>query len=319
MFIGIDVAKVWLDIAWVAPEGPLPTWLPRAANDETGIADLVRRIHALAPTLIVLEATGGYHGAIVAALCLAGLPVALVNPRQVRDFARATGQLAKTDKIDAGVIAHFARAIRPPVRPLPDAASEQLRALIERRRQLVGMLTQERNRQSGPGVPLDVRSRIAEHVAFLVEQLADTDRTLRERIKDSPLYFAKAELLRSVPGVGPTVSAALIACLPELGTLESKKLAALVGVAPLARDSGTMRGRRTILGGRAGVRALLYMATLAATRCNPVIRAYYKHLLARDKPKKVALIACMHKLLTILNAMVKANRHWNPPALAPCP
>jgi transposase len=261
-------------------------------------------------------ATGGYHAPLAAALALAGLPVAILNPRQVRDFARATGQLAKTDKIDAVTLAHFAAAIRPEPRPLPNEEATELRALVERRSQIVGMLTQEKNRQAEPGLPWSVRQQIAEHIDFLHKRLSDTDRDLRERVQNSPLWREKAGLLQSVPGVGPAVSAMLLAALPELGTLCRRRLAALVGVAPLARDSGTRRRRRCVWGGRSGVRAALYMAALVGVRHNPVLRAHYEQLIARGKAKKVALVACMRKLLAILNALLKSNKPWLPSQVA---
>jgi len=311
MFIGIDVAKHRLDVATLTPEGDLAS-LPPVPNDEAGIALLQERIAALpgAPTLIVLEATGGYQAPLAAALAVTGLPLAVVNPRQVRDFARASGQLAKTDAIDASVLARLARAMRPPQTPLPDEASRLLRALLERRRQVVAMLTQERNRQTQPGLPWPVRGEIARHIAFLQGQLADTDKQLRERIAASPLFLEKADLLKSVPGVGPAVAATLLAALPELGTLCRRKIAALVGVAPFARDSGRARGRRSVWGGRSGVRSALYMASLVAVRHNPLLRAHYEQLLSRGKAKKVALVACMRKLLTILNALLKSKTPW---------
>jgi transposase len=324
VFIGIDVAKARLDIALrtgPAGEGSL-THFPPVSNDEAGITTLLEQIAALdtPPTLIVLEATGGYHAPLTAALALAKLPLALVNPRQVRDFARATGQLAKNDTIDAALLARFAAVMRPPRRALPDEAEQMLRALLERRRQLVGMLTQEKNRLTQPHLPLPVRSEIAKHLTFLEAGLSDVDRDLRGRIQRSPLFSEKAELLESVPGVGPAVTATLLAALPELGTLCRKKIAALVGVAPFARDSGQWRGKRTTWGGRSTVRSALYMATLVAVRFNPVLRPHYEQLLARGKPKKVALVACMRKLLTILNAMLKDKTRWRTPEkVAPVP
>lgn len=324
MFIGIDVAKAALDVSLLTQEArhsapSFPSFL-RFSNDGEGVAALVTALSALspAPTLCVLEATGGYQAPVAAALSLAGLPVAVVNPRQVRDFARASGRLAKTDKIDAATLARFAQAMRPEVRPLPDEAAQELRALVERRRQLVGMLTQERNRLGQPALPLRVRSEIAKHVSFLETCLSDTDRDLRQSIRDSPLWREKAELLQSVPGVGPATAAVLLAALPEVGTLCRRRLAALVGVAPFARDSGSLRGRRSVFGGRSSVRAALYMATLVAVRHNPVLSAHYRQLLDRGKPKKVALVACMRKLIGILNAMLKSGKPWQPPG-APQP
>lgn len=310
-FVGIDVAKAHLDVATL--QGDTLTTLPTAANDETGISALLTTLSALSPTLIVVEATGAYHQALIAALALAALPVAVVNPRQARDFAKATGRFAKNDKLDARTLAHFAQAIRPEVRPLPDETLTQLHALVERRRQVVGMLTQEKNRLAQPGLSLSLRTEIAKHIAFLEESLSGIDRTLRNQIKDSPLYREKATLLESVPGIGPATCSTLLALLPELGRLNRRQIAALAGVAPLDRDSGTLRGKRTIWGGRAAVRTALYMATLVAVRYNAVLHAFYESLLARGKAKMTALVACMRKMLTMLNAMLKHQQPWSPP------
>jgi len=314
-FVGIDVSKLRLDVAVLTDnrddsEAQTLKWLPPVSNDESGIAALVEQLRTLAPKRIALEATGGYHAAAVAALALAGLPVWLVNPRLVRDFAKSRNLLAKTDKLDAGIIARFVQQTHLPQYTLPDEATELLKALVERRRQVVAMLTQEKNRQKGPHIPLAVRSEIGKHIDFLDGQLSDIDRNLRDQIKDSPIYHDKSKLLQSVPGVGDATAAALIACLPELGTLGHKQIASLVGVAPHANDSGQMRGRRMVWGGRASIRAMLYMATMSAKRCNPVIAAYFDKLIARGKAGKVAMVACMHKLLVILNAMVKHNARW---------
>jgi transposase len=305
-FVGIDVSKAELDLA-VRPTGE--AW--RIANDDAGIAALVKRWRKRAPTLIVLEATGGLEVPLVAALGAAGLAVVVANPRQVRDFAKATGQLAKTDALDAGVLAHFAEAVRPSPRPLPDAAAQALGALLVRRRQLVQMRTAEQARAlAAARAPAAVRRQLQEHLRWLDKRLGELDRELRDRLRASPLWRERDELLRSVPGVGPVVSVTLLAELPELGTLDRKAIAALAGVAPLNRDSGTWRGKRTIWGGRGPVRAALYMGTLVATRHNPVIAALYRRLLAAGKPKKVALVACMHKLLLILNAMLAHGTRW---------
>jgi len=277
------------------------------ANDGAGIQTLVQRVRGHAPTLIVLEATGGYERAAVAALAAAQLPV-VVAPRQVRDFARATGQLAKTDRIDAAILALFAERVRPAPRALPDDAAQALDALLTRRRQVLEMLIAERNRLEH-AVPA-VRRGITQHIRWLERQLADVDRDLDDTIQASPVWRAKEDLLRSTPGVGPILSRTLIGELPELGTLPRKQIAALVGVAPLARDSGTLKHKRLVWGGRAPVRAALFMAALVGTRCNPVLRAFYRRLLAAGKPKKVALTACMRKLLTILNAMMRTNTTW---------
>lgn len=304
VFVGIDVSKDRLEVA-LRPTGD--RWA--VANDEPGIARLVERLRGLAPTLIVLEATGGLAVPLTGALAAAGLPVVVVNPRQVRDFAKATGQLAKTDALDAAVLAQFAEVVRPALRPLPDAATQALSALLARRRQLLEMLTAERNRL-GSALP-PVRPGIRAHISWLERRLADLDTDLAQAIRESPVWREKEDLLRSVPGVGPVLATTLLASLPELGTLTRQQIAALVGVAPLNRDSGAWRGKRRVWGGRAPVRAALYMGTLVATRFNPVIRAFYHRLCAAGKAKKVALTACMRKLLTILNAMLKHRTPWH--------
>ncbi len=308
-FVGIDVAQAHLDMA-VRPTAE--TW--QVANDEAGITTLVTQLQALAPTLIVLEATGGFQGPVTAALATAGLPVVVVNPRQVRAFAHALGVLAKTDRIDARVIAHFAEAVRPTPRPLPDAETQELRALVVRRRQLLAMLTAERNRLGT--APARIQQAIQQHIAWLESQLAALNDDLTATIERSAVWQAKADLLRSIPGVGPVLSRTMLAQVPELGTLGHKQVAALVGVAPFNRDSGTLRGRRTVYGGRAEVRAVLYMGALVATKHNPVIKAFYARLCAAGKAKKVALTACMHKLLTIMNAMVRDLKPWQPQEVA---
>lgn len=305
-FVGIDVAQATLEVA-VRPSGE--SW--QVANDEVAFAGLVDRLSALGPTLIVLEATGGIQLPVVGALAAAGLAVVALNPRQVRDFAKVTGKLAKTDRIDAQVLAHFAEAVRPEVRPLPDAATRELAILVARRRQLLEMRVAEQNRSRG--VPPHIRAQIREHVAWLNRCLADLDQELGQRVRSSPVWRERVDLLRSTPGVGPVLSATVLADLPELGSLSHKQIAALVGLAPLNQDSGKKRGKRVVWGGRASVRGALYMATLVATRCNPVIRALYQRLLAAHKPKKLALTACMHKLLTILNAMVRRQTRWSTP------
>jgi transposase len=311
VFVGVDVAKAHLDVA-VRPTDA--TW--RVANDAPGIAALVERLQELAPGVVVLEATGGFEAPVAAALAAAGVPVAVVNPRQVRDFARATG-LAKTDALDAAVLARFAEAIRPTPRPLPDAAQAELGALVTRRRQLVGMLTAERNRLGG--APERVRPYLHEHVAWLERALAALDRELVAVVRANSRWREQVRLLRSVPGVGPVLATTLLAELPELGQLGRHAVAALVGVAPLNRDSGTSRGRRTVWGGGAHVRTVLYMATVAATRCNPDIGPFYRRLRAAGKPAKVALTACMRKLLTVLDAVVRRGTPWTPAADQPLP
>lgn len=308
MFVGIDVAKAELVIS-ILPTAERFT----VANDERGVRTLVERLRAIAPTLIVCEATGGYELLGVAALAAAALPVVVVNPRQVREFARATGQLAKTDRIDADILARFADVVRPAVRPIADEDAQELEALLTRRRQLLEMLQAERNRSGqvfGKGKRL-VKKSLTAHISYLERELRITDTDLGAMIKASPVWRERDELLQSVPGVGPVLSRTLLADLPELGQLSRRAIAKLVGVAPLSRDSGTMRGRRFVQGGRATVRAVLYMAALVATKRNAVIRAFYLRLVAAGKPKKLALVACMRKLLTILNVMVRTSQPWS--------
>jgi transposase len=305
LFVGIDVAKAQLDIA-LRPTGE--RW--EVTNDEAGIASLVAHLQAVVPTLIVLEATGGYQRAVVAALAAAGLPIVVVNPRQARDFAKATGQLAKTDRLDARALAHFADAVRPAPRPLPDAQTEELRAMLARRRQLIAMRTAEQNRLSG--VSQRLRADIQAHITWLDTRLASLDEDLDATLRASPIWREREALLRSVPGIGPVCTRTLLLDLPELGPLSRQRIAALVGVAPFHRDSGTLRGTRTVWGGRTHVRAPLYMSTLVAVRYNPILKGFYEHLRARGKAAKVALTACMRKLLTILTAMVKHQTPWQP-------
>jgi transposase len=303
-FIGIDVSKARLDVA-MRPSGENES----VSNDQPGIKALVKRLSELQPALIVLEATGGVERQLTRALASAELPVVVVNPRQVRDFAKATGQLAKTDSIDARVLARFAQAVRPAVRPLPNEITLELRALIARRRQITEMIVAERNRLGAASK--SVRKRIDAHIRWLEGELGRADKDLDQSIRQSPIWKENEELLRSVPSIGPVISRTVLAELPELGQLNRKQIAALVGVAPLNRDSGTLRGRRAIWGGRATVRAALYMAALVASRRNPVIRAFYKRLRTAGKAPKVALVACMRKLLTILNSMIKHKTHWS--------
>ncbi|MGH3054252.1 MAG: IS110 family transposase [Gaiellaceae bacterium] len=302
VFIGIDVSQTRLDIA-IRPGASLVF-----AHNESAIAMLVEQLLTLHPTLVVLEATGGMEIPLTSALATAGLPVVVVNPRQVRDFAKASGQLAKTDGLDAHILAQFAEVMRPQPRPLPDAEARALAALLTRRRQLVEMLTAEKNRLLSAASP--IRKSLRTHITWLERELQHTNTTLAEAIRQSPVWREKDELLQSVPGVGPVLTSTLLANLPELGTLTHKQIAALVGVAPLNRDSGTLRGRRTVWGGRAQVRAVLYMSAIVAARFNPVIRTFYQRLQRAGKAKKVALTACMHKLLTILNAMLKHRTPW---------
>jgi transposase len=305
VFVGIDVATAQLDIA-LRPTGE--RWA--VSNDDAGIAALVTRLQEIAPQLMVLEATGTYQRAAVAALAVVGLPVAVVNPRQARDVAKATGQLAKTDALDARALAHFAEAVRPMPRPLPDAQADELRALLARRRQLVAMRTAEQNRLGS--APPRLQADIQAHITWLNTRLAALDDDLDTTLRASQVWREREELLRSVPGIGPVCARTLLLDLPELGTLSRQRLAALVGVAPLNRDRGTLRGSRTTWGGRAHVRATLYMSTLVAVRYNPVLKAFYERLRATGKAAKVALTACMRKLLTILNAMVKHHTAWQP-------
>ncbi|NGZ95632.1 MAG: IS110 family transposase [Nitrospira sp. WS110] len=302
IFVGIDVSKAQLDVA-LRPPGRFVV-----PNDDSGIAQLLERLKATSPTLIILEATGGIELPLTGALATAGLPVVVVNPRQIRDFAKATGQLAKTDALDAQILAHFADVVRPEPRPLPDAQTQELAALVTRRRQLIEMLTAEKNRLASARVI--VRTQLRAHITWLEQALDQANTDLAEAIRQSPVWREKEELLRSVPGIGPVLTTTLLANLPELGTLTHKQIAALVGVAPLNRDSGTLRGKRTVWGGRAQVRAALYMAAIVAARFNPVIRAFYQRLCAAGKAKKVALVACMRKLLTIVNAMLKHRTPW---------
>jgi transposase len=318
MFVGIDVAKAELVVSIVPSAERFIV-----ENAERGVRTLVERLRAIPLTLIVLEATGGYELLAVAALAAAALPVVVVNPRQVRDFAKATGQLAKTDRIDADILARFADVVRPAVRPIANDDAQELEALLTRRRQLLEMLQAERNRTGqvfGKG-KRGVKKSLKNHISYLERELRMTDTELGDMIKASPLWRERDELLQSVPGVGPVLSRTLLAGLPELGQLSRRAIAKLVGVAPLSRDSGTMRGRRFVQGGRATVRAVLYMAALVATKRNAVIRAFYLRLVAAGKPKKLALVACMRKLLTILNVMVRTAQPWtaDPTAIALIP
>lgn len=303
VFVGIDVSKDWLDVA-VRPSGDC--W--RSGYDDSGTAALVRKLSDLKPAIVVLEASGGYEIPLLAALATASIPAAAVNPRQVRDFARALGKLAKTDRLDAAAIAHFAQASGVSPQPLAEAEARELEALVARRRQLIQMKVAEQQRRDR-ALPV-VRHRIDRILTALHQELEDLDRDITSRLRQSPLWREKEDLLKSVPGVGPSLTFALLAGLPELGTLDRRQIAALVGVAPLSRDSGKLRGQRSCWGGRANVRTALYMPTLVAVRHNPVLRAFYERLIAAGKPKKVALTACMRKLLTILNAMLKHHTSW---------
>jgi transposase len=307
-WVGIDVSKATLDIG-VYPSGA--HW--QVANRQAQWEALAEQLHALAPERIVLEASGGYEAAVVAALVDRELPAVVVNPRQVRDFARAIGQLAKTDRIDALVLARFGQAINPDVRPLPDATTRAVRALVSRRRQLQEMLTAEQNRLMSAAVqdaPQVLRDQLGEHIDWLRRQLNDLDDDLQRQLQESPVWRAREDLLRTIPGIGPVTSAALLSHVPELGQLDRKAIAKLVGVAPLNDDSGTLQGRRHIWGGRAAVRAVLYMAALVATRHNASIRTFYARLRAAGKPAKVALVACMRKLLVVCNTVLRTATPW---------
>jgi len=310
VFIGIDVSKNHLDVAIRPTEETY-----QVNNDEEGVAELVWRIQQISPALIVMEATGGYETLAASALGVAGEPLAIVNPRQARDFAKSLGRLAKTDKIDASMLAHFGEATRPKVSKLPDKQTESLQAMLVRRRQLINMLVAEKNRY---GMTHESqRESVLKHIEWLEAELAEQDEALQEELQQSPVWQEKEKVLQSVPGVGPVTVMTLLAELPELGQINRKKIAALVGVAPYNCDSGKMHGKRAIWGGRATVRNALYMATLSATRHNEVIRTHYHHLLDEGKPKKVALVACMRKLLTILNALIRTMSIWQPKLAMP--
>ena len=302
-YVGIDVSKSRLDVATTPGKEK-----SQFSNDEDGISKLVNKVKTLSPALIVLEPTGGLEVNIAGALAAEGLVVAIVNARQIRDFARATGKLAKTDRVDALVMAEFASAVRPESRPLRDEENQRIKAIVSRRCQVLEMLTAEKNRLAV--AHRDVKPEILEHIKWLKKKIEETDRDLRHKIEASPIWREKDNLLQSIPGVGDVLSATLLAELPELGKLNRKQIANLIGVAPLNRDSGAMKGKRSVWGGRASVRAVLYMAALVATRYNPVIKVFYQRLLAKGKAKKIALVACMRKLLTILNAVIRQRKAW---------
>jgi transposase len=309
VFVGIDVAKEYLDIV-VRPSQAY--W--RELQDPAGIRALVRRVASLRPALVVLEATGGYEAGVAKSLRFAHIPVAVVNPRQVRDFARASGTLAKTDRLDAGVLALFAERMQPPAQPGKEPGEEELAHLVARRRQVMEMLTAERNRlRHDKGV---TRESLEEHVDWLKKEVKRLDAALRKAITLSP-HWQALQVLVGVRGIGPVLMATLLAQLSELGTLSRQQIAALAGVAPFNRDSGTLRGKRAIWGGRSALRAALYMATLVAARCNPVIKAFYQRLCEAGKAKKTALVACMRKFLVIMNAMVKHQTTWQEFATQP--
>jgi transposase len=305
-YVGIDVAKATLDV-FIRPTGAAFS----VTNEERGIQQLCRELEPA--DSVILEATGGLEVPVASALATAGIAVAIVNPRQVRDFARATGRLAKTDRLDAEVLARFGEMVKPAVRPLPDEQALALEALITRRRQLVEMLTAEKNRRSS--APKVLHRSIDEHIRWLEKRISGLDEELGTMIRGTPLWRERDELLRSVPGVGNVLSSTLLAHLPELGALNRKQIAALAGLAPFNRDSGVLRGSRCIWGGRAQVRRVLYIATVAGIRSNPAIRTFYLRLRAGGKHAKPALTACMRKFLVILNAMLRNKTHWQTPAL----
>jgi transposase len=305
-FVGIDVSKATLDVC-IEPAGSVM----QVAYNEAGVEQIVPHLQDINPTLIVIEATGGLEVRIATTLAGKGLPVAVVNPRQVRDFAKATGQLAKTDQVDAAVLAAFAQAIRPQVRPLKDAESRALDDLVDRRRQLIGMRVQETLRL-GTAASKPLQKSLKKHIAWLDKQIDEVDRDLTRRLRESDIWRAKDDLLKSIPGVGAVTTVTMLAKCPELGALNRREIAALVGVAPLANDSGKHRGKRFIWGGRAEVRAVLYMAAVSAMRCNDAIKAFAERLKKAGKPPKVVIVACMRKLLTIMNSMLKNNASWTP-------
>jgi len=305
-FVGIDVSKSTLDMSSEPAVQSL-----HVAYDEAGIRQLVKGLKDISPALIVIEATGGLEVRIATELASQGLRVAVINPRQARDFAKATGRLAKTDRVDAAVLAAFARAIRPQVRPLKDADTRALDDLVSRRRQLIDMRVQEGLRLGTAGSK-PLQKSLKRHIAWLDKQITEVDDDLNTRLRESEVWLAKDDLLRGIPGVGAVTTLTLLAKCPELGTLNRREIAALTGVAPLANDSGKHRGKRFIWGGRAQVRAVLYMATVSAIRCNTVIKAFAERLKKTGKPPKVVIVACMRKLLTIMNAMLKNNTPWNP-------
>lgn len=305
-FVGIDVSKSTLDVC-IEPTGAML----QVAYDEAGVDQIVLQLQETKPTLIVIEATGGLEVRIATALAGKGLQVAVVNPRQVRDFAKASGRLAKTDRVDATVLAAFAKAIRPQVRPLKDEQTRALDDMVDRRRQLIGMRVQETLRLNGATTKL-LQKSLKKHIAWLDGQIDDVDRDLTNRLRESDLWRAKDDLLKSIPGVGSVTTVTMLAKCPELGTLNRREIAALAGVAPMANDSGQYRGKRFIWGGRAEVRAVLYMAAVSAIRCNAPIKAFAERLKKVGKPPKVVIVACMRKLLTIMNSMLKNNAPWNP-------
>lgn len=305
-FAGIDVSKSTLDVCVEPTEMTL-----HVSYDEAGIGQIVSRLKEAAPTLIVMEATGGLEVRIATELAGKGLPVAVINPRQARDFAKATGRLAKTDQVDAQMLAAFAKAIRPQARPLKDEDTSALSDMVSRRRQLIDMRVQETLRL-GTAASKALQKNLNKHITWLDKQIAEIDHDLTKRLRASDVWRTKDDLLRGIPGVGAVTTLTMLAKCPELGTLNRREIAALTGVAPLANDSGKHRGKRFIWGGRADVRAVLYMATISAIRCNEPIKTFAERLKRAGKPPKVVIVACMRKLLTIMNAMLKNNAPWNP-------
>lgn len=304
-FVGIDVSKNTLDVQ-IEPSGESL----HVAYDEAGVSEIVRRLVEVAPTLIVMEATGGLQVRLASEVAAQGLPVAVINPRQARDFAKAGGQLAKTDRVDAMVLAAFARAVRPAIRPLKDADTRALDDLVTRRRQLVDMRVQETLRL-GSAASKPLQKNLKAHIVWLDKQITKLDDDLTRQLRNSEVWKIKDDLLRGIPGVGAITTLTLLAKCPELGALNRREIAKLTGVAPLANDSGKHRGKRFIWGGRADVRAVLYMAAVSAIRCNPPIRAFADRLKQAGKPPKVITVACMRKLLTIMNSMLKNNTPWS--------
>jgi transposase len=305
VFVGIDVSKAHLDVDTYPESGA-----KRFANDEAGRVAAQRHIEALSPVLVVVEATGGLESPLVGLLASGGIATAVINPRQARDFAKAIGVLAKTDRVDALVLARFAQAIKPPVRALKPQETQELDAILTRRRQIVEMITAESNRQASASPK--IAKQIRQHIAWLEKRLGEANDDLDNMIRLSPLWQHKAEIMQSIPGVGRVTATTFLADLPEIGALSRREISALVGVCPYNRDSGRMRGRRTIWGGRARVRAALYMAAVSASRHNPIVSAFYQKLVSAGKAKKVALVACMRKLLVIINTMLKNDTLWNP-------
>lgn len=310
-WVGIDVSKATLDV-YLEPSGQ--QWC--SANTEAGISEIIQALDCVEVALVVLEATGGMEQAVTQALSQAGIAVVVTNPRRVRDFAKALGKLAKTDRIDAQVLARYGQAVRPEVRTLASEVAKELQELVTRRQQLVEMVSAERNRNSSARTPRS-QAQIARHIEWLQEEIKSLDAQIQAQLNQSQQWQQQQAILQSVPGVGVVTASTLIALLPELGQLSRQQIAALVGVAPINCDSGKMRGKRFVMGGRSAVRSVLFMAALVATQFNPVIQAFYHRLLAQGKAKKVALVACMRKLLVMLNAMLKHNQPWNPPSEQP--